>query len=155
MKEKQETTNSQTPDANEARKGIMSDDDTPPTMLEPYFLNCQEIEIFASREALDNLDFYTWHNGGRHDLYATFLIANELANIYDVDKELDEIAERYCHWWSGVHAHRIPMRRVSIRLPHELVCAMAEFSERVASYDHMSNGKVPGFLLALATFSNY
>ena len=155
MKGKQEPANSQTPDTEEACKGIKSGDDAPPTMLNRYFSECLGIEIFASREALDNLGFHAWHNGGRLDLFATFLIANELAEISDVDNELDDIAERYCHWWSEVSGKGIPMRRVFIHLPRELACAMDKFSERVPSYYHMSRGTAAGFLLARATLSTY
>ena len=155
MKEQKQTTDNQTLDAEEARIRLMDDDGSPTTMLEPYFRNCLEIEIFASREALDNLGFHAWHNGGRLDLFATFLIANELAEISDVDNELDDIAERYCHWWSEVSGKGIPMRRVFIHLPRELACAMDKFSERVPSYYHMSRGTAAGFLLARATLSTY
>ena len=155
MKGKQEPANSQTPDTEEACKGIKSGDDAPPTMLNRYFFECLSIEIFASREALDSLEFHAWHNGGRLDLFATFLIANELAEISDVDNELDDIAERYCHWWSEVSGKGIPMRRVFIHLPRELACAMDKFSERVPSYYHMSRGTAAGFLLARATLSTY
>ena len=155
MKKQKQTTANQTPDAEEARPKSMGGDAAPTTMLEPYFLNCLEIEIFASREALDNVNRQAWHNGGRNDLFAAFLIANELAAIYDADNELDEVAERYCHWWSAVSADRIPMRRVFIRLTRELVCAMDEFSERVPSFYRMSRGTAAGFLLAHATWSNH
>ena len=155
MKGKQEPANSQTPDTEEARKGIKSGDDAPPTMLNRYFFECLSIEIFASREALDNLGFHAWHNGGRLDLFATFLIANELAEISDVDNELDDIAERYCHWWSAVNAKGIPMKRVFIRLSRELAGALDAFSERVPSFYRMSKSTAAGFLLARATWSNY
>ena len=152
---KHEASGSQTPDTEEARVVIMGDDDAVPTMLEPYFLNCMEIDVFASCEALDNLGFYAWHNGGRLDLFATFLIANELAEIDDVDDALDGIAERYCHWWSAVNAKRIPMKHVFIRLPRELACALDAFSERVPSFHRMSRSTAAGFLLVRATWSNY
>ena len=155
MKEQKQTTVNQTPDAEESRVRLMDDDGAQTSMLEPYFRNCLEIDIFASREALDNLVFHAWHNGGRLDLFATFLIANELAEIDDVDDALDDIAERYCHWWSAVNAKRIPMMRVFIRLPRELACALDAFSERVPSFYRMSRSTAAGFLLARATWSNY
>ena len=154
MKE-QETSGSQTPDTEEARVVIMGGDDAQTTMLEPYFRNCEEIDVFASCEALDNLGFCAWHNGGRLDLFATFLIANELAEIDDVDDALDDIAERYCHWWSAVNAKGIPMKRVFIRLSRELAGALDAFSERVPSFYRMSKSTAAGFLLARATWSNY
>ena len=153
MKEK--TTDNQTPGAEETRVKLIDDDGAQTTMLEPYFRNCLEIDIFASREALDNLGFYAWQNGGRLDLFATFLIANELAEIDDVDDALDDIAERYCHWWSAVNAKGIPMKRVFIRLSRELAGALDAFSERVPSFYRMSKSTAAGFLLARATWSNY
>ena len=155
MKEQKQTTVNQTPDAEEARVKLMDDNNAPPMMLEPYFRNCLEIELFASRDALDNLGFHAWHNGGRPDLFATFLIANELAEIGDADDALDDIAGRYCHWRSAVNAKRIPMMRVFIRLPRELACALDAFSERVPSFCRMSRSTAAGFLLARATWSNY
>ena len=154
MKGKQEPANSQTPDTEEACKGIKSGDDAPPTMLNRYFSECLGIEIFASREALDSLDRHAWRNGGRLDLFATFQIANELANIYEVDKELEVIAASYADWWIDVRKNRIPMRRVSIRLPYELVDALDEFRNRVELFTDTSIGTTVGFLLARAMLLN-
>ena len=154
MKGKQEPANSQTPDTEEACKGIKSGDDAPPTMLNRYFSECLGIEIFASREALDSLDRHAWRNGGRLDLFATFQIANELANIYEVDKELEVIAASYADWWIDVRKNRIPMRRVSIRLPYELVDALDEFMNRVELCTDTSIGTAIGFLLARAMLLN-
>ena len=154
MKGKQEPANSQTPDTEEACKGIKSGDDAPPTMLNRYFFQCLSIEIFASRETLNSLERYAWRNGARLDLFATFQIANELANIYEVDEELDMIAASYADWWMDVRKNRIPMKRVSICLPFELVDALDEFRNRVELCTDTSIGTAIGFLLARAMLLN-
>ena len=154
MKGKQEPANSQTPDTEEARKGIKSGDDAPPTMLNRYFSECLGIEIFASRETLNSLERYAWRNGARLDLFATFQIANELANIYAVDKELDVIAASYAEWWMDVRKNRIPMKRMSICLPRELVNALDEFRNRVELFTDTSIDTAIGFLLARAMLLN-
>ena len=134
----------------------MDDENTPTTMLDPYYRICESVEIFTSREALENFEYLTWRQGWRNDLFAACMIANELAHIFNTDNALNAIAERYCQWWNDVGEHkRAPMRRVFIRLPRELVCAMDEFCERVESYYRMSRDTHAGFLLALAAWSNY
>ena len=154
MKGKQEPANSQTPDTEEACKGIKSGDDAPPTMLNRYFFQCLSIEIFASRETLNSLERYAWRNGARLDLFATFQIANELANIYAVDKELDVIAASYAEWWMDVRKNRIPMKRMSICLPFELVDALDDFMNRVELFTDTSIDTAIGFLLARAMLLN-
>ena len=154
MKGKQEPANSQTPDTEEACKGIKSGDDAPPTMLNRYFFQCLSIEIFASRETLNSLERYAWRNGARLDLFATFQIANELANIYAVDKELDVIAASYAEWWMDVRKNRNPMKRVSICLPSELVDALDDFMSRVELFTDTSIDTAIGFLLARAMLLN-
>ncbi len=153
MKE-QETSGSQTPDTEEARVVIMGGDDAVPTMLEPYFLNCMDIEIYMSREALDKLEQQAWQNSGRPELFAAFLISNELAIIDKTDDKTDEYVERYFHWWWGIEVHDVPMVHVLCRLPCALLCAIDRFNERITERYH-TNGRVAGFLLARATFSNY
>ena len=111
MKE-HEASGSKTPDTEEARVVVLGGDDAVPTMLEPYFLNCMDIEIYMSREALDKLEQQAWQNSGRPELFAAFLISNELAIIDKTDDKTDEYVERYFHWWWGIEAHDVPMAHV-------------------------------------------